>query len=239
MLALGRCMRGRTLRSAAAARNLGIGADYLSPGARHPLLAPPIVPPPALFQTRPMSGAVDGGKRFDQLAICEPLQDAITKVLKYEVMSECQQVSIPKSLSGHDMLTKAKTGTGKTLAFLIPVIHQLMEVTSTLGRQGQTSILIISPARELAGQIAQEAKQLTKFLPLTVQAVYGGTKSDADVRKFNNNGYPDILVATPGRLNDLLKNSDLRGALSGLKFMVRHVPPRCERVCEVCVAGCA
>jgi superfamily II DNA/RNA helicase len=105
------------------------------------------------------------------------------------------------------MLSKAKTGTGKTLAFLIPAIERAKNM-SAKDRHGKMSVLIISPTRELAKQISDEAAQMLKFMPdLHQYCIFGGAaKPKSDLDAFRRR-IPDILVATPGRLQDHLVNA--------------------------------
>ena len=163
-----------------------------------------------------------GTARFDQLPVCQPIKDAIANVLGYEVMTDCQELSIPVAVEGGDALVKAKTGTGKTLGFLIPAIHRVHQTTTPQERKGKTSIIVISPTRELACQIEEEAKQLLTYLKLSLQSCYGGTNVKTDLRRFRQFSFPDILVATPGRLNDHLQNNGLARALrgGGLKCLI-------------------
>ena len=87
-------------------------------------------------------------------------------------------------------------------------------------RRGKTSVLVVSPTRELCQQIYEEGKILCKFVPLTLQCVYGGTKINKDLQKFKSS-YPDVLIATPGRLNDHLENYTLRTAMdNGLRVLI-------------------
>lgn len=160
-------------------------------------------------------------ERFADLPISRLLLDAIAKVFKYDTMTQCQARSIPVALKGGDVLTKAKTGTGKTLAFLIPALHRMMSSPAAV-RRGLTTVLVVSPTRELAMQIEEEAKKLVTFAggQVAVQCVYGGTNKRVDISRFKRNSMPDILVATPGRLNDLLESSDLQSAVSGLKCLI-------------------
>ena len=124
-------------------------------------------------------------------------------------------------LEGNDVLVKAKTGTGKTLGFLIPAINRLQTTTTGRDRRGVTSILIISPTRELASQIHTEAKQLLTFLPhLSLQCCFGGTNIKKDLNAFRRLNFPDILVGTPGRINDLLQNHGLQEAMGGLQCFI-------------------
>ena len=115
-------------------------------------------------------------------------------------------------------LVQAKTGTGKTTAFLLPAIQNaIIEAPS----KGQVAILILSPTRELALQIAAEASRLVSRLrkPLQVHTAFGGTAKATTLTKFMN-GDPKILVATPGRLNDYLNESDVRARFGGIKTLV-------------------
>ncbi|CAM9809586.1 unnamed protein product [Discosporangium mesarthrocarpum] len=111
-------------------------------------------PTPTTATTDQISSA-----RFADLSLSSGTHDAISNVLGYVHMTKVQEKSIPACLEGGDVLAKAKTGTGKTLAFLIPAIEKCVERGK--GFSG-VSALIISPTRELAIQIAQEAQQVHK-----------------------------------------------------------------------------
>lgn len=158
---------------------------------------------------------------FSSLAITPELKRAMSDVFKYQNMTKVQAQAIPVCLTGTDILAKAKTGTGKTIAFLIPAIHKLQTTTTASSRQGTVSILVISPTRELASQIESEAKGLTTFLSnISVQCVYGGTNVKKDLSTFRSLNYPDILIATPGRLNDHLENHGLNRGCSKLATLI-------------------
>jgi superfamily II DNA/RNA helicase len=109
--------------------------------------------------------------------------------------SEIQSLLIPRALAGVDILGQARTGTGKTAAFGIPVLQM-----ATKGLATQAIILV--PTRELATQVESEIKRLAQFTPLRITAVFGGQKITAQM-KFLKHG-PEILVGTPGRVIDLL-----------------------------------
>lgn len=115
-------------------------------------------------------------------------------------------------------LVQAKTGTGKTLAFLLPAIQTL---TLTSPPRGQVSILILSPTRELAIQIATEANRVLKSFkrPIEVQTAFGGTKLPPMINRFKA-GDPKILVATPGRLKDYLRDGEIRPKFSSLQTLI-------------------
>lgn len=157
--------------------------------------------------------------RFDTLPIAPPLRQAMTDVFKYITMTRVQKNSIPVALTGSDMLVKARTGTGKTLAFLLPTLHTIAQN----GTERGTQLLVISPTRELAQQIADEARMLLTFMgDATLQVVVGGTNVRADVAKVQKHGPPTVLVATPGRLLDHLRNrnSGFSSAIQSLGALI-------------------
>lgn len=135
-------------------------------------------------------------------------------------MTQVQAATLPDALAGRDVLAQAKTGTGKTVAFLVPSIQRLCMLPS-LPPDSSISVLVLSPTRELALQIEKEAKMLTNNLPFDVQHVVGGTNIAAE-RKRLNSQRKDILIATPGRLLDHLQDEQLNLAntLRGLTVLV-------------------
>jgi ATP-dependent RNA helicase MSS116 len=135
--------------------------------------------------------------KFSSLPIGAETRRALAEVLRYEFCTEVQAQTLPPILSGVDCLAKAKTGTGKTLAFLIPSIEVVRKARATKPADGIMA-LILSPTRELASQIAAEAESLITFLPdLKIRVVFGGTNINADKKAIA--GRVDFLVATPGR----------------------------------------
>eukprot|EP00854_Cymbomonas_tetramitiformis_P016119 gene16119-19118_t len=134
-------------------------------------------------------------------------------------MTPVQAATLPVILSGQDVLAKAKTGTGKTLAFLIPMVETLAK--SPRRAPGMINGLILSPTRELASQIASEAETLTKYHKMRTEVFVGGIDMKKDVAKLNRREELDILVATPGRLNDHLQNTPgFVARLAGVKFLI-------------------
>ncbi|KAK4610423.1 ATP-dependent RNA helicase, mitochondrial [Fulvia fulva] len=138
----------------------------------------------------------------------------------YEYMSPVQQKvlsELPTFQS--DCLVQAKTGTGKTIAFLLPALQSVLS-QAPLAR-GHVAILIVSPTRELALQIAKECESVTAKLPrkLECHTAYGGTSRDRDLKRFTS-GDPKIVVATPGRLNDLLGEEDVRQRFQSIKTLI-------------------
>ncbi|KAG7447700.1 DEAD-domain-containing protein [Guyanagaster necrorhizus] len=169
--------------------------------------------PPIQLTRRGMASAVgDTSERtFKSLSISEVSKSAI----KHEFMTQVQAETIDHALTGQDLLVQARTGTGKTLAFLLPAIETLSKSKLRKG----VSILVLSPTRELAIQIAREAETLAHPHGLKVFTVYGGTNPRAELSKFNSRGC-DILIATPGRLVDHLENQGFHRHLSDLKVYI-------------------
>jgi len=112
-----------------------------------------------------------------------------------------QAESIPALLNGTDLIAKAQTGTGKTLAFILPILMQIRT------DKDQVQALILTPTRELAIQITSELKKLATAVNATVLACYGGQDVTAQVKKLKN--APHIVVATPGRLLDHLRRGSI------------------------------
>src|SRR3989337_1047407 len=106
-----------------------------------------------------------------------------------------QKDAIPPALAGHDVLACAVTGSGKTAAFLLPILQRLMR-----SRRGVTRALVLAPTRELAAQIDEPREQLARHAGIGGAAVFGGVGMEPQVRAFRRGA--DVLVATPGRLLD-------------------------------------
>jgi len=126
-------------------------------------------------------------------------------------MTEIQAKTFAVAATGHDVLGRARTGTGKTVAFLLPAIERLIR-QGTLDDPHRIGMLVVSPTRELATQIGEQAKQLLRHHPGTwVQVMFGGTNVKSDVTQLSSprTGLPTILVATPGRLLDHLQTTRL------------------------------
>jgi superfamily II DNA/RNA helicase len=145
---------------------------------------------------------------------------ALAEVLKVTTMTEIQAKTFAAASTGRDCLGRARTGTGKTLAFLVPALERLLQLPPMDDRVG---ILIISPTRELATQIAGQAEKLLTFhANMNVQVVFGGTKVQRDISQFQRK-IPTILVATPGRLFDHLDSTTVNGKRFGRDIMC-HTP---------------
>ncbi|KAL0736280.1 hypothetical protein Bca4012_012490 [Brassica carinata] len=160
--------------------------------------------------------------RFDQFPL-SPLSLRAIKDAGFETMTVVQEATLPIILKGKDVLAKAKTGTGKTVAFLLPSIEAVIKSppASRDSRQSPIVVLVVCPTRELASQAAAEANTLLKYHPsIGVQVVIGGTKLPTEQRRMQANPC-QILVATPGRLKDHIENtSGFATRLMGVKVLV-------------------
>ncbi len=133
----------------------------------------------------------------------------------YEKLTPIQQQAIPHARRGHDILANAQTGTGKTAAFALPIIQQILDKPQASKRH-QARALILAPTRELVAQIAQNIEDYTKYAKVSVAAIYGGVKMSSQVRKLEAG--TDILVATPGRLIEHIESNNV--SLVNLEFLV-------------------
>jgi ATP-dependent RNA helicase RhlE len=137
---------------------------------------------------------------FNELGLAAPLLRALEEA-GYATPTPIQARAIPLVLAGRDLLGIAQTGTGKTAAFALPILHRLAAAGGRPPRGGCRA-LILSPTRELAGQIADNIRVYGKHLGLSVATVFGGVPARPQIRALS--GGVDIVVATPGRLLDHL-----------------------------------
>ena len=145
---------------------------------------------------------------FDSFDIEQPLRDAIAK-LGFEFCTPIQAQSLVHTLAGHDVTGRAQTGTGKTAAFLITIINDLLTNPIEEDRfLAEPRALIIAPTRELAIQIAADSVQLTEFTDLHTVTLVGGEDYQKQTRALDAKPV-DIVVATPGRLLDFVSNDKL------------------------------
>ncbi len=140
-----------------------------------------------------------GRTAFDTLI--PPLQRALDD-LGYRTPTPIQERSIPELLQGRDMLGCAQTGTGKTAAFMLPILQHL-DGNPRRPAPGRPRVLILAPTRELAAQIGGTISDYGKYLKITHTVIFGGVKQHAQVVRLRRG--LDILVATPGRLLDLMQ----------------------------------
>lgn len=140
-------------------------------------------------------------KTFDDCGFAPPLMSAIAKQ-GYEKPTSIQCQALPIVLSGSDIIGIAKTGSGKTAAFVLPLIVHIMDQPELAKEEGPIGV-ICAPTRELAHQIYVECKKFAKIHSLRVSAVYGGMSKLEQFKELKSGC--EIVVATPGRLIDLLK----------------------------------
>jgi ATP-dependent RNA helicase RhlE len=134
---------------------------------------------------------------FDQFNLDSRLMQGI-KNAGYETATPIQEAAIPAAIRGRDIIGTAQTGTGKTAAFVLPILNKLLD-----GPQGMPRVLIVTPTRELAEQIHQVVKALSAGTKLRSTTIYGGVGADRQIKALRAG--VDILVATPGRLLDLVQ----------------------------------
>ncbi|CAN6177984.1 unnamed protein product [Urochloa humidicola] len=161
-------------------------------------------------------------KRFDECSL-SPLTLKGVKAAGYERMTAVQEATLPIILQGKDVLAKARTGTGKTVAFLLPAIEVVSKLPPVDRDQKRPpiSVVVVCPTRELADQAAAEANKLLKFHPsIGVQLVIGGTRMALEQKRMHTNPC-QILVATPGRLRDHMENTPgFATRLMGVKVLI-------------------
>ncbi len=188
--------------------------------------------------------------KFEDLGLSESILRAVTAE-GYQTTTPIQAAAIPHVLEGRDLIGCAQTGTGKTAAFALPILHRL-QATAKQGAvpkggsrgRGQRSIraLILSPTRELTSQIADSFSAYGRYAGLRHAVVYGGVSQHPQVQKLRQG--VDILVATPGRLLDLMEQGHVdltnveiltfdeadqmldMGFIHDLRRIVRHVPEK-------------
>ena len=152
----------------------------------------------------------DQGMPFTSLQLHPDLLRGIRE-LGFARPTPIQTDAIPPALAGRDLLACAQTGSGKTAAFLLPILHKL------IGRPRRTTrALILTPTRELAAQILEDLNALALHTPLSGAAVYGGVGMGPQEHAFRSG--VDVIVATPGRLLDHFRSSYAR--LEGVEYLV-------------------
>ncbi|GGD53090.1 DEAD/DEAH box helicase [Erythrobacter arachoides] len=152
--------------------------------------------------------------QFSDLGLSQPVLQALD-MKGYSTPTPIQEQAIPAVLEGRDLLGIAQTGTGKTAAFMLPSIDRLRSADNRVPFKS-CRMLVLAPTRELAGQIAQSAKDYGAMAGLTVHSIVGGTSVNKDRNKLNRGC--DILVATPGRLLDLIDQKAFN--LGGVEILV-------------------
>jgi ATP-dependent RNA helicase RhlE len=145
---------------------------------------------------------------FDELNLAPAIVKAVREQ-GYETPTPIQAQAIPAVLAGQDLLGGAQTGTGKTAAFTLPMLHKLSKGKSKTNKFGKDGIaaLVLTPTRELAAQVEESIRTYGKYLPLTSAVIFGGVGMNPQIDRLKKG--VDILVATPGRLLDLQQQGHL------------------------------
>ncbi|KAF5788346.1 putative RNA helicase [Helianthus annuus] len=158
---------------------------------------------------------------FSEIDLGHVLNDNIKNRCKYVKPTPIQRHAIPVALAGRDLMACAQTGSGKTAAFCFPIISGVMKTTSSLPSYGRRETvafplaLVLSPTRELCCQIFEEAKKFCFQTGVKVAVVYGGAPVYPQLRNLERG--VDILVATPGRLTDMIERSKV--SLAKIKYL--------------------
>ncbi|MEM7768310.1 MAG: DEAD/DEAH box helicase [Pseudomonadota bacterium] len=143
---------------------------------------------------------------FNSFDLAEPVARALTAA-GYADPTPIQKQAIPLAMAGKDLLGIAQTGTGKTLAFAAPTLHKLCKDQKAAPPKG-CRVLVLAPTRELAAQIAESFQTYAQFMGLRVITAFGGVKITKQKRQLERGAH--VLVATPGRLEDLENQRALR-----------------------------
>ena len=177
-------------------------------------------------------------KTFDELDLIAPVRRALVDE-RYETPTPIQARTVPAALLGRDVLGCAQTGTGKTAAFALPILNRLGQ-RHRKAAPNHPFVLVLAPTRELAIQIGESFATYGKHLRLRQALVYGGVSQGRQVRALDRGAH--ILVATPGRLLDLMNQGHIKldrlevfvldeadrmldmGFLPDLKRIIRHLP---------------
>ncbi len=151
---------------------------------------------------------------FSSLDLAPEIQRALD-ACGYSQMTPIQEQAIIPARRGRDLLATAQTGTGKTAAFALPILQQMCDRPKPAA-PGSPRTLILTPTRELTEQLAETIGRYAQFLPLTITALYGGSKSSTQEKKLKAG--IDIIIATPGRLLEHLAQGSVN--LSEVEFVV-------------------
>ncbi len=176
--------------------------------------------------------------RFDQYNIAPEIKQSLTE-LEFKKPTDIQFKAIPSILKGEDVLAIAQTGTGKTAAFAIPIIHQI-NARKTSKRAEYIKCLVMVPTHELAEQVNKVFNSIGKHTKVKSYAIFGGTEQDPQIRKLTKG--VDILVSTPGRMFDLISQGHIKlnrietlvldeadhmlalGFIKDIRDLMKHIP---------------
>ena len=140
---------------------------------------------------------------FSEFNLNKSLQRA-TSAMGYQEATPIQAQAMPPALAGRDLIGCAQTGTGKTAAFLLPALQQLLQDRS---KTKNPRVVVLAPTRELVIQVAGEAKKLAAHTPLRIAAIYGGARMGPQIDRLRRG--VDVVIATPGRLQDHMRRKNI------------------------------
>lgn len=178
--------------------------------------------------------------KFEHYNIAPEIKRSLEE-LDFKRPTDIQFKAIPSILKGDDVMAIAQTGTGKTAAFAIPVLH-LLQQRYDIKKRKEVKCLVMVPTRELAVQIAEAFVQIGKYTRLIIMGLYGGIEQEDQIKKLEKG--VDILVATPGRMFDLVSQGHIdlsrvnilvldeadhmlaKGFIRDIQDVLRHLPPR-------------
>lgn len=163
--------------------------------------------------------------KFEELNLLPELLKAIEEE-GYDLPSPIQEKAIPSALLGRDILGCAQTGTGKTAAFALPILQNLLKNPTEAGKKRTIRALILTPTRELALQISESFKTYGRHTDLRCCVIFGGVSANPQIAELRRG--PDILVATPGRLNDLINQKEI-----DLRFVQTFVLDEADRMLDM------
>jgi ATP-dependent RNA helicase DDX31/DBP7 len=159
----------------------------------------------------------NGRSTFTDMGLAERLVRHIEGTMKMAQPTRIQSLAIPELMNGRDVMIRSQTGTGKTLAYLIPVVQQLQAITPRLSRTDGTKAIILAPTRELCIQIHTVAQTVFRaYHWIITGTVMGGEKKKSEKARLRKGLH--VLIATPGRLLDHLENTTCLDA-SQLSFL--------------------
>lgn len=179
--------------------------------------------------------------KFEEYRISSEIKKNLSK-LGFKRPTDIQYKAIPHILKGEDVLAIAQTGTGKTAAFAIPVLHMLHENKANQRRADGIKCIVMSPTRELAIQITEVFKEIGRHTNLNIFCVFGGVEQDKQIQKLQEG--VDILVVTPGRMFDLVSQGYIRlnrvntlildeadhmldlGFIKDIRDLITYLPPK-------------
>lgn len=146
---------------------------------------------------------------FSKINLCEQIVD-ILQSFGFKYPTEVQQKTIPIILNGNDVIIRSETGSGKTFAFVLPILQKIDRENKNI------QALVLCPTRELAMQVADETKKIAEPMKIDVCAVFGGSNIDRQIKTIKKN--PHIVIGTTGRVMDLIKRKALK--IESAKFLV-------------------